>query len=411
MQRPKGSAALRRALSVVVVLIGALCLCFSPVRARAEALPEAISKGVDHLLALARGDAAFDPKAVAPLIEYVASDKSRDADRSVGEWQGMPSGYHAFDLPRDLQTVLRYAYHPDIPDNVFRPSSIRLTRWLDVDGEDKSIPLFWTHVPALDGPVVVTGVEHEESTPELSTGACYGYTLDRALVLFRLGDKNVFLSVSWQQGTSDKGKKGACLGGDRNWDYVYTGEEGLTRTGLGWADTHIYESASIAVFYESDPGAPRVRCGVFKWIKAGWAGFNMVEPRHIRQGLERYAKGFQETLTHPRLPEPDRLMRLFDWVRALPQETLSAKVNDYLLGLGSRYAEDKVLSKPSFEALIEQEDYASRMNRVQMESLVALECMKWALGRPTVLREAFRLAPDLRVRRISQKGSLSHRLN
>ena len=55
-----------------------------------------------------------------------------------------------------------------------------------------------------------------------------------------------------------------------------------------------------------------------------------------------------------------------------------------------------------FAELIEQGDYAGRMNRVQMESLVALESMKWALGRHTVLGEAFRLAPDPRVRRVSQ---------
>jgi hypothetical protein len=324
----------------------------------------------------------------------------------------MPSAYYEFDLPRDLQTVLRYAYHPDIPNNVFRPTSIRLTQWLEVDEkENRSLPTLWAHLPSLESPVVVTGVEREESTPELATGACYGYTLDRALVLFRLGEQNVFISVSKQRGKSDKGKKGASLGGDKNWDYVYTGEDGLTRAGLGWADTHIYESASIAVFYESDPALPRVRCGVFKWIQAGWAGFNMVEPRHIRRGLERYAQGFRETLEHPRLPDPDRLVRLFDWVRALPQKALSAKVNDYLQGLGTRYAEEKVLSKPCFEELIEQGDYAGRMNRVQMESLVALESMKWALGRHTVLGEAFRLAPDPRVRRVSQKSSLPYRLN
>lgn len=396
---------------MALALVGALCLMVLPVRTQAEAPPETISKGVDHLLALTCGEAAFDPETVAPLIAYVASDASQNADPRVGEWQGMPSGYYAFDLPRDLQTVLRYAYNPDIPNNVFRPNSIRLTRWLEVDGkEHQPLPRLWTHLSSLDAPVVVTGVEHEESTPELSTGACYGYTLDRALVLYRFRGNNVFLSVSRQQGTSDKGKKGACLGGDRNWDYLYSGEDGLTRAGLGWADTHIYESASIAVFYEPDPGTPRVRCGVFKWIDAGWAGLNMVEPRHIRKGLERYAKGFQETLTHPRLPEPGRLVRLFDWVRALPREALSAKVNDYLQGLQTRYPDEKVLSKPCFEELIAQGDYATRMTRVQMESLVALECMKWALGRPTVLREAFRQAPDPRARRISRKSPVPRRL-
>jgi len=412
MQRKNDPTSLRRASSIAVAFVCFLCLFFAPVGARAEALPASISAGVDHLMGLGQGESTFDPEAVAPLIAYVASEKPQDAGLHAGEWQGMPSGYFEFDLSRDLQTVLRYAYHPGIPNNVFRPTSIRLTQWLEVDGkENTSLPMLWTHLASLDSPLVVTGVEHEESTPELTTGACYGYMLDRALILFRLGEQNVFISVSKQRETSDKGKKGACLGGDKNWDYVYTGEDGLTRAGLGWADTHIYESASIAVFYESDPAHHRVRCGVFKWIRAGWAGFNMVEPRHIRQGIERYVQGFRETLEHPRLPEPERLVCLFDWVRGLPRKALSAKVNDYLQGLEMRYADEKVLSKPCFEALIEQGDYAGRMNRVQMESLVALESMKWALGRHTVLGEAFGLAPDPRVRRVSQKSSLPCRLN
>lgn len=411
MQKPQVFAALRKVPCIVVTLISVLCLLFLPVRTEAQDIPEALSTGIDHLLGLARGEANFDPRTIAPVIEYVASDKSRDAGLGVGQWQGMASGYHEFDVPRDLQAVLRYAYNPEIPNNVFRPNSVRLAQWLEVDGQDKALPLLWARLPSLNSPVVVTGVEHEESTPERETGACYGYTLDRALILFRSGDRNVFISVSKQRGTSGKGKKGVCLGGDKNWDYLYTGEDGLTRAGLEWADTHIYESASIVVFYESDPAEPRVRCGVFKWIEAGWAGFNMVKHKHIQQGLERFAQGFRETMEHSHLPEPERLARLFDWVRALPQKALSGKVNDYLQGLETRYAEEKGLAKSYLEELIAEGDYASRMNRVQMESLVALECMKWALGRHTVLGEAFRLAPDPRKQRVSQKGPFSSRVD
>ncbi len=362
-----------------------------------------VSRGIDHLLEIAgsSGNDRLDPSLVRPILDFIGAEKGSDRLYHIGERNGAASAYHEFDIRKNLASVLQYAYNPYIPANVFRPSSIRMTRWLEVNGEKQSLPCLWTRLPDPEPPVVVTGVEYEENTPEQATGACYGYTMDRALILFRDRGRNVFISISKQPDPSDKGKKGACLGGDRNWDYLYTGEEGLTRSGLGWADTRIYESASIAVYYELDRSTPLVRCGVFKWLRAGWAGLNLVKKKHIHEGMERFARGFRETIHHPLLPEPQRLAAVFGWIRAMPEEAMRAGVNDYLSGLRSRYGDEEVLSKDEFEAMIETGDYAGRMTHLQMESLLSLEFMKWVLGKNTVLGELFRRVPDAEAERVS----------
>lgn len=405
------SSSFRRSHALISWTLCAL-LCFSgglAASARAETPQperigqEGITEAIDHLLEIAARSSSTrpDPERIRPILAFVAREKEKDRLYHTGERNGSDSAYNEFDIHRDLDSVLQYAYNPDIPSNVFRPSSIRMTEWLEVNGAKQPIPCLWTHLPNPEPPVVVTGVEYEENTPERATGACYGYTMDRALILFRDRGRNVFISISKQADPSDTGKKGACLGGDKNWDYVYTGEDGLTRSGLGWADTRIYESASIAVYYEFDRAAPLVRCGVFKWIRAGWAGMNMVKKKHIYEGMKRFARGFRETIHHPRLPEPVKLARVFQWIRSMPDETLQAKVNDYLSGLHSRYSDEKVLTKDDFEKLLKAGDYAARMTRTQMESLLSLEYMKWILGMSSVLGETFRLAPDGSGKRVS----------
>jgi hypothetical protein len=58
----------------------------------------------------------------------------------------------------------------------------------------------------------------------------------------------------------------------------------------------MYDSASITVYYETDAPTPQVHCGVFKWIRAGWANMNFVRPHHIRNGVQRFSKTFFYTI-------------------------------------------------------------------------------------------------------------------
>ena len=47
---------------------------------------------------------------------------------------------------------------------------------------------------------------------------------------------------------------------------------------------------SILVYFQADPGKPTVTCGTVSWVKAGWAGINMVQSKHIHRGLVRVAE-------------------------------------------------------------------------------------------------------------------------
>lgn len=410
MRKINNSKALRYLLGLQIALLG-LIVFFLPHRGIAGEYRQDVREGLDHILGLANGEGEITPEILGPVLEFVESEKSAERLYHFGERGGAHSAYNEFDVDRDLKTILQYAYNPKIPTNVFRPSTVRMTDWVEIEGGRRDFPRLWERLPFPEKPIIIKGLEYEESTPERATGACYGYTLERALALFNFKGRNVFVSISRQKGTSQVGKKGACLGGDENWDYVYTGEDGITRQGLGWADTHIYNASSISLFYEIDKDKPLVRCGIFKWIEAGWAGLNMVKSKHIQKGIRRFADGFTATLRHPRLPEPDRLEGLFDWVDRMPQESMIEKVNDYLRGVQIRYAGDEVFSKKTFEELVENGDYASRMTRKQMESALALECMKWVLGRDTVIVDELHSAPDPHAKRISKEDHIIIHMN
>ena len=44
---------------------------------------------------------------------------------------------------------------------------------------------------------------------------------------------------------SNIGRKGCVVGDDANWNYLYSDETGLTKTGLGWVDSYMYDAHSI----------------------------------------------------------------------------------------------------------------------------------------------------------------------
>jgi hypothetical protein len=56
------------------------------------------------------------------------------------------------------------------------------------------------------------------------------------------------------------------------------------------------------MYEEIDPVTTKVRCAVFKWLRAGWSGINMVRSKHIYNGLKRFAKPLKEILEYPSLP-------------------------------------------------------------------------------------------------------------
>ena len=245
----------------------------------------------------------------------------------------------------------------------------------------KSLPKLWKEIAALDKPVVIRGVEVLENTPDTFSGAYYKYDLHRTLVLFRHGNRNVLISISKQKDVSHVGQKGYVLGSDKNWDYFYTGKPGLTINGLGWVRSYMYDSFGISVFYELDPGAPMVRYAVFKWIRAGWSGINVVKNFHIYEGLLRFSNSYKEIMESANLPGADTLAGFFSRVRALDIDELRDKLTTYPRILKSRHSISPPPGAGWTPELFDNRDYWANLSKEEMQSLIMLEYMKSALGK------------------------------
>ena len=174
------------------------------------------------------------------------------------------------------------------------------------------------------------------------------------------------------------------LGNDDDWSYLYTQDTGLNVGGLGWISTYMYDSFNITVYFQPDPARPLVKCGVVSWVKAGWSGINMVQPKHIHRGLVRVATAFKAILEDPRLPEPSILAQTFSKSKDLPTPTLRKYARDYLAGLEQRLASSEAIWKKvarDFDSRILLE----QMTRDELYAVVALDYFKKILGRNPVM--------------------------
>ncbi len=353
----------------------------SPARAGEELpeanLPTALSSTFDHLLALVggKGSAAFDPTQIAPLVDFVFAAADGTLYFEAAPRQDTTSAALPFTLKTDLPRLLRYAFNPAIPAQIITPSSIRRARWTSGAA---LLPRLWEYPPAPGRPVVIRGTEHEEITPDLVTGTYFEYDVDRTLILFSWRGRPVLVNLSRQRGRSGVGRKGAVLGADVDWDYFYSGEKGVARTGLGWVDSYMYASFSIGIFCAADDGT--VRGGIFKWLNAGWAGLNLVQSRHIYDGLVRYVHDLHEVLESPRLPPPEELAGAFSLLAQLPGEQRQVFFQHYLEQLDRRYGRDQGLTR-GFARLLRSAAYRQRLSREEQEAALALELMKCLLGR------------------------------
>ena len=230
----------------------------------------------------------FKPERIKHVLNFVVSPAKANTRYHAGKIKGAPSAYYAFDVRRNLAQVLKLAYHPEIPSVITAPATIRLGRWKTVNGINTPLPKLWELYPNLKSPILLTGVEYIVNSPDTYSGAYYDYDLDRTLILFKHKGRKIFVSLSKQKGTSGVGKKGLIIGPDDNWDYIYSGQPGVTRAGLGWVRSYMYDSYSIAVYYELDEASPLMRFAVFKWVKAGWKEINFVRTSDIYDGAIRF---------------------------------------------------------------------------------------------------------------------------
>jgi hypothetical protein len=373
---------------IILIIIGTIFLIL-PVQSWADKNPEEVKispiiyPGLHHFLDLVDSEknVSFDPGLVAKVLEFIQSPKDEHTLYFADDVRDMSSAYHEFDSLTDLRTISDYAFNPDIPCIATMPSSVRLFHWLDEKGQRRHTPQVNRYLGNLDTPVVEKAQQYVEITPDTHSGAYYGYNLNQTLIVFKYRQRKVLITVSTQTDVSSVGKKGYVLGADDDWDYFYSGKKGLTIPALGWVSSYMYASSAINIYYEMDAGSSRVRCAMFKWLRAGWSGINMVKRKHIYSGLKRFAKPFKQIMEYPALPPVEVLAADFSRIRKFSDDTLRSKMNTYSHILKRRYNGDNHNGKKRLAKLLADREHWSGMSRDEMEAALVIEYMKGVIGK------------------------------
>jgi hypothetical protein len=372
--------------SLLLAVVGLWLMVFgTPLEAAERPLPDTIQPGVTYLQQVVdKAEATtIDQRKLAPLVDFIMQDKAAgELYFSTSDRLLDPLVYHEFELQQSLATILQYAFHPDIPSHVLALSSIRCSYWKEVDGRPQAFPEdIAKRLTDLDAPLVIHGIEHEEIAPDLFSGAYYSYDLSRTLIMCRIGGRMVWISLARQRDLSDVGRKGFVLGPDDDWNYIYSGEKGINKMGLGWVESYMYDAFSAIVYIQADDATPRVRCGLFKWLRAGWNDMNFVRRSHIRRGLERYAETYRQILEAPQLPPPSRIAAAAEEIRGMSRSQLQAHGRRHLQSLENRFGRDRQFPDKWYAQAIENGSYLEQLTRPQLEAMVFLDYMKEALGR------------------------------
>ncbi|MFZ0612191.1 MAG: hypothetical protein WAM73_08150 [Desulfobacterales bacterium] len=347
-------------------------------------LDEPLREELTYLLSFVGSEAAgketFQLDRVSGLIKFAAGAKDPRTLYHAGAYNGAVSAYHELDLHRSLSDILHLTYNPAIPSAVTMPASIRLSHWTAIDPSMQALAELSDPQAESINPQFIRGIEHIVNTPDQHSEAYFEYDLYRTLILTKYEGRPVFISLSRQKGVSDVGKKGVIVGPDDNWDYLYTGQAGISYAGLGWVKSYMYDSYSVSFCIETDPAAPLVRFGVFKWLRAGWAGINLARPVHISSGLERFGEGLQEILENPRLADVNAVSRYFSGIKSLSDEEQRKIIAGYLAEIETKYRREKRLSDGQLDDLFNPARVLDGLSKDERQALIALAYMKSLLG-------------------------------
>lgn len=374
---------LKTTLAIAFVMILMVSQSIASENLTVSKITPTVEGGVDYLIDYMNSEDKnpIDLKKIENIMDFVGSSNKNKSSYSPRKWRSATPIYQEFKIDTDFSSLLKYTLNPKIPSQVFRPSSLRYSYWKEIDGEKKELPLLWKHSEKLDKPLVIRGTEYEMVTPDTNTGAYYSYDMKRTLILCRHKGRRALISISMQGDKSKVGKKGAVLGHDEDWNYFYSDIDGLTKKGLGWASSYIYRSFAISVYYEKEPGKPGLSYGIFKWLRAGWAGMNMVKNEHMIAGIQRFARDFKFVIENPKLPSPEKLSQTFSDIEALPIPELRKEAGKYIKNVVKEYGTGDMLSRSEFSKLIKSGDYLNKMKKEELISILVVQHMKKTLGK------------------------------
>jgi hypothetical protein len=346
----------------------------------------AAMESVDYLFDLLDQEGEdLDHTAIRNLLHFVHSDTESLSGKPVSGKERCTGIFYEFEIDAPMESVVDYLHHPEIPRYLFMPSSVRL--WARTSASPHKVIDAWR---ALDGStathLLLRGEEFEENTPDQTTGGYYSYLNQRLLILLAHEGEKYLLSVSRQKEPSNFGRKGVVIGEDQNWNYFYSGDQGLTMNGLGWVNSTIYDSYSVSVLRQVEgSGQPRTNQKMFIWKRAGWSGLNMVKAHHIVDGCERFSQGMKSVLESPHLPPAEEMASMARRVYSLSKKDLRRSLDPYVRHLEHVSAKDPVLSRREFQELIQNGSYLSSMDREELAALLLSEQLKMRLGKPSLL--------------------------
>ena len=324
----------------------------------------------------------LDAHAVATLVDYVLRPTlNKEAD--LPKLQECPEAYYEFDTKITFPRFLKYAYNPQIPAILTRPSSMRYSLWTASQVKSHKMPIRWRLASTTGVPVIIHGLEHESNTPDLTTGVYYEYDLKRTLIHLNHKGRQVLISISKQVNQSDVGKKGIIMGNDDDWNYYYSDEPGSFKAGMGWVKSYIYDFFSVGVYVESGTSHNMVRTGAFQWIRAGWSGINFVQKGHIINGMKRFARNFKTILESPKLPAPNQMISAYQWLSALPNGDLIEKY----AALQQAQQSLAVQTGKIGTAEIKRQGSYAHIPKEQIVEELMLEYLKMTLGKPSLVGE------------------------
>lgn len=394
-------ASLQRALSVMLLalILGALpplasasdmpgmgSASSSSSKSEGGNVPPDVENALSLLLgAIPKGSANPDRQNLLPLLDFVTSDvntaKVKPQKRDHGSGAFTRS---TLNLP--LNTVLRYCFDPDIPGEALYPNVLRRSYWLPGSEILSRKPPLWDAEESLtddSAPIFLRGAEFEEITPDAFSGCYYSYTLDRLLILMRVQGKAVLISATKQRAPSSVGKVGAIVGKDSDWNYVYSKVVGSNIKLASWAETYMYDSANVTVFFEDKPNGPSTQVAFFKYVRAGWANMNMVKASHIADGSKRFVEGMRQVLESPRLPGAESIAAHARQLRGMDAAALRKALGPYDAGLAAQAGKGS-LSSSDFKKLVQEGSYTQGLDQQEMGSELLKQFMKEKLGKPAL---------------------------
>ncbi|MDP2848455.1 MAG: hypothetical protein Q8O35_09705 [Humidesulfovibrio sp.] len=363
------------------VFAGALLSLLLPVLAQA-AMPQGVEKDLGALLDISqKRGSAINPQDYNDLLEYVMQMKGDARDVVPARRYDSNGSVLRVSMKTGLSRLMNYCYNPSIPTYLLFPSVLRLGGWYagsDILKDSKP----WTHLGKLDAPVGLWGQEYEVNAPDSFGGGYYRYDLNRLLILAKHNGKNVLISVSKQKDKSSVGKKAVILD-EGEWSYFYSGINGLNKGLIGWADTYMYDSASVQVFVEDGPN--QTTFTLFKWLRAGWSGLNVVQKDHINDGSTRYANAFKKIVESDRLPSPDELAARVRELSSMSDVDLDRKIAAYAVAIENMAKSSPDMKKSEFQKVVADGKYAKILNREERVGAILVEYLKSRLGkRPLV---------------------------